>query len=225
MSSVIAAVAFVATALAQSFATGPVLQPEDAQELSAILAEATEEQDICYGWRVFVADDGNPSAGGTDIGSNLGPGTEPTSCPKWVVFQAEIHYTSESSEQYDSAAFDILSNLDRAPRHSQLEDLGISEGALLSDRDDLAVIDATSALPLLVADLGLAPPVALEPNTQALPASDRATGRPGSDWLRTHGSTLGLASFLLILGLGLGALALMRPTWITDLKEASSDAD
>jgi hypothetical protein len=60
----------------------PFLDQGDAAELANELAEATDEQGICYGWQVSVDDQsGGPS--GTDVGSNFGPGQEidATQCP------------------------------------------------------------------------------------------------------------------------------------------------
>ena len=68
------------------------------------------------------------------------------------------------------------------------------------------VANATLLLPALMAEKGLAPPITLEANTQALPSGDRATGTPGSDWMRKYGAAVGMAALTLIGGLGWAGL-------------------
>jgi hypothetical protein len=222
IASLLVAVAVVAGAQASN---SVLLDPNDATELAAVLADATETQDVCYGWRVTLSDQSSSGPDGTTSGSNAGVGESPITCSRWILFTAYITYTSEASEAQDSATFGIESNLPDAPDRGDLEDVGVSERALLSDRDDLTIINAVSALPLLAAERGIAPPVELEPNTAELPASDRPTGTPGSDWLRQNWTALGVAAVLLLLGIAMGALAVLRPTWVTDIKEATANVD
>ncbi|MGI8441236.1 MAG: hypothetical protein ACR2NV_13755 [Thermoleophilaceae bacterium] len=166
----------------------PLLEEPDAVELAQTLAEATAEQQVCYGWEVAVDDQSGEGAGGVEAGSSAGPGAplDRASCPRWAIFQGGVSYTSESSESEDSAEIAIDSNLARPPTVSQLEDLGYSEDDLLGDIDDQAVIDMTNALPLLVAEAGEAPYIPFEPPTEPVPASDRPNDGPGSDWLRNY---------------------------------------
>ena len=181
----------------------PVLEATDANELAQALAEATEDQDVCYGWEVTVNDYGG-GADGVDQGSSLGVGTSAntTECPRWVIFEARITYTSQASESEDSASFAVSTNVPGAPGSGDLRQNGISEGGLLGARDDEVVANATLLLPALMAEKGLAEPISLEANTQALPAEDRATGTPGSDWLRKYGAALAVAALVLLGGLG-----------------------
>jgi hypothetical protein len=183
----------------------PILAPDDAAELANALADATAEQDVCYGWVVTVNDNWEGRYSGADVGSNGGVGItvdDLAYCSRWVEFVATITYTPESSEAEDDASFSVVSNFtDIDP--GTLGDLGIDEGALLGDNDDLAIYNATAALPVLVADAGLAPPVTAEPATTAPPANDRLTGSPGSDFLRTYGPRLALAAVLLVAGAAL----------------------
>lgn len=189
----------------------PVLEAADATELAQSLAEATEDQDVCYGWEVTVRDYGG-SGDGIDQGSSLGVGKTANveECPKWVIFEASLVYTSASSESEDSASFAVSSNVPGAPTSADLRDNGISEGALLGNNDDQTVASATLLLPALMAEKGLAEPISLEPNTQALPADDRATGTPGSDWLRKYGAAVAVTALLLVGGLGWAAWILFR---------------
>lgn len=189
----------------------PVLETADANELAQALAEATEDQDVCYGWKVTVYDYGG-GAGGVDQGSSLGVGpTAITSeCSRWAVFEAELTYTSAASEAEDSASFSVRSNVPGGPTSDDLRNSGISEGGLLGNNDDQVVANATLLLPALMADRGLADPISLEANTQPLPSGDRATGTPGSDWTRKYGAALGVAVVILIGGLGWAAWILFR---------------
>lgn len=189
----------------------PILDPTDATELAQALAEATDDQDVCYGWKVTVNDYGG-SASGIDQGSSLGVGRtaiEPQ-CERYVVFQATLTYTSSTSEAEDSASFDVRSNIPGAPTASDLGSAGISEGGLLGGNDDQVVANAALLLPALVAEKGLAPPITLEANTQALPSGDRATGTPGSDWLRKYGAAAGVAAVVFAGGLGWAGWILFR---------------
>jgi hypothetical protein len=181
----------------------PVLETADATELAQALAEATEDQDVCYGWKVTVYDYGG-GADGIDQGSSLGVGQTAVQagCPRYVVFEAAVTYTSAASEAEDSARFDVVSNVPGAPSAADLRDNGISVGGLLGAHDDEVVANATLLLPALMAEKGLAEPISLEANTQPLPASDRATGTPGSDWLRKYGAAVAVAALMLLGGLG-----------------------
>ena len=181
----------------------PVLEAPDATELAQALAEATDDQDVCYGWDVTVNDYGG-SASGVDEGSSLGVGPTAieTECERYVIFEARITYTSQASESEDSASFVVRSNIPGAPTTGDLFDAGISTSGLLGGNDDQVVANAALMLPALVAEKGLAPPITLEANTEALPSGDRATGTPGSDWLRKYGAGAGMAALLLAGGLG-----------------------
>lgn len=178
----------------------PILEPADAEELAADLAEATAVQGICYGWLVELRDDGTGLTS-AEYGSSRGVGTrvQDPSCPRWMVFHANITYTAPSSESEDSASFSVLSNITGAPTEPDLRRIGIGGDALVGPDDDLAVINATLALPALAAEAGLARPLALEPNPGAIPPADKPTGRPGSDWTRSYGHFL-LLSGVLVLG-------------------------
>jgi hypothetical protein len=209
---IVAAIAVVAASLvlpAPPAGALPILDPGDAIELANTLAEATEEQGVCYGWIVTVQDDGG-SLSGVDRGSSLGPDSDPNAaaCAPRVVFVADLHYTSSMSESPDSATYHLESTLPGFDARS-LDPLGVSGSALLGGRDDLTVINATGLLPVLVAEQGLAPPVPAEETVGTIPATDRPTGKPSSDRLRTHGVAFGFAGFLVFGGLCWVGLALV----------------
>jgi hypothetical protein len=181
----------------------PILEIPDAEDLAASLAEATEVQGVCYGWDVYVTDQGS-GPGGRDLGSSRGPGSdaqEAEGCDRYVVFTAQLVYTSASSESEDSASFGVQSNIAGAPTSGDLRRFGISGNGLLGNHDDAVLANAVLALPALVAEAGLAPPVELEPNTEALPAGDGATGSPASDWMRQHGWTFAALVCLVAAGI------------------------
>jgi hypothetical protein len=204
----------------------PILEEGDAVELANKLAEATEEQGVCYGWVVNVQDDGG-SLSGVDTGSSLGPGRSPfdPSCAPYVVFVADLHYTSETSEAADRATYSIESNLPGFEARG-LDSLGISGSSLLGDKDDLVVANATALLPGLVAEQGLAPPIPIEeaPGT-TIPDADRPTNTPGSDRLRTYWPAFTFAGLLLLGGVvWLGLALFVRHMQQTDPDFALSEA-
>lgn len=187
----------------------PILDEGDAVELANKLAEATEEQGVCYGWSVDVQDDGG-SLSGTDTGSSLGPGRSPydPGCSPYVVFRASLHYTSEASEASDSATYSIDTNLPGFDARS-LDGLGISGNSLLGGNDDTVVANATALLPGLVAEQGLAPPILIEETAgTTIPAADRPTNTPGSDLWRTHWAAYSFSGLLLLGGLAWVGVAL-----------------
>lgn len=213
--------------LATPAAALPVLEEADAVELANSLAEATAEQDICYGWQVRVDDQGG-GASGIDAGSNLGPTTpvDPAACDRYVVFDADIVYTSELSDREDAAAFTVLSNIAGAPGAAELREVGISTAALLGDDDDAEVGDAVLALPALVAAEGLAPFVPAEPNTGTIPAADGPTGSPGqSDWLRQNGAGVLGGGALIVAGLGWAAWSAFGATRTTGTTSTTRSPD
>ena len=157
-SSVLLAAVVLVLALPARASAVPLLEPADGAELAQTLAEATEEQDVCYGWAIEVVDDsGGPS--GTDVGSSLGPGrrVDRTRCPRWVELVGTVTYTSETSESEDSADAGVVGNLPRTPTLADLEELGYPTDRLIDDDNDEALVDMVGALPLLVAAGGRPP--------------------------------------------------------------------
>jgi hypothetical protein len=182
-------------------AANPVLDPEDDAEVAQALAEATEVQDVCYGY-VLAVDDGDTGEwGGTYAASSAGEGvraTEADGCRNGVVeLVARITYTSDFSEAEDSASWELVSDV---PGLSigDVEDQGLSSGDLLDDGASAATLqNAVLSLPRLGAERAGLQPVVLEPNASPLPEGARPTGTPGSDWLREN---------LVLLALSIGAV-------------------
>ena len=170
-----------------------IVSPRDAAELAQTLAEAQEDQDVCYGWNVT-----NNFSSSSDVGSSTsGPGVALVSlqntCPKGaVILEGNIHYSCASCESSDSASVSIASNLANPPTVGDLERLGLKAGDLTGDKDDTTLVNMVNALPLLVADRGNAAYVEYE-QTKTVPPADHATDKPGSDLLRD--SWLGLLFF------------------------------
>ena len=165
----------------------PLLEPADGEELAQTLAEATDEQGVCYGWAIEVLDQsGGPS--GTDAGSSSGPGraVDRFRCRRWVELAGTITYTSEASEAEDSAGVEVRGNLARTPTARHLEDLGYPADRLTDDDNDEVLIDMVGALPLLVASAGQAPYVPFEEPARPPPGGDRPDAGPGSDWWRNY---------------------------------------
>lgn len=169
-----------------------IFDPADADELAAVLAEATQTQNVCYGWHVTVNDVGVVSE---STGSNRGVGQR-VDCPTYVEFVADITYTSESSESEDSATHYIMSSSDR-PSTADLNALGIDFDELTGENPDVVIAKAVTALPLLAADAGMAQAIEAAPETGAAPADAQLTDDPDSDWWRANGGTLTWALILL----------------------------
>ena len=157
-----------------SAGAGTLLQPADEAELAQSLADAAEDQDVCYGWKVFI----NGSV--TDQGSSLGPGRPVGAggCQRFALLEASLHYACDSCEGDDSGAIRIDSNLPHPPTVQDLSDLGYHAADLVGDKDDVTLENMVGALPLITAQRGDAPFVAYEPAT-SVPAKDGPTNTPG----------------------------------------------
>ena len=200
---------------APASAANPVLDPEDDAEVAAALAEATEVQDVCYGY-VLAVDDGDTGEwGGTYAASSAGEGVraaEADGCRDGVVeLVARITYTSDFSEAEDSASWDLVSDVPGLSI-SDVEEQGLSSGDLLDDGASAATLqNAVLSLPRLAAERAGLQPVVLEPNASPLPAGAEPTGTPGSDWLREHAVLLAGCVLLLLAGVGLLVSSFRRP--------------
>lgn len=198
---------------APAAAADVVFDPADAAELAAELAEATEAQDVCYGWTVRI-DDAAGVETGVSTGSSFGAGVSlqappARACSTLVEFVARITYTSAASESSDAAAFEVIST-PAGPTTDDLAGLGLFDsGDLVGDEVDAAVARAVTALPQLAAEAGIAPPLVAEPEPRAAPGAGTLSDDPGSDYLRRAGGLLALGAVLLIGGTAFGAHALM----------------
>ncbi len=205
----------VASALARaapSIAPAALLEPADAGELAQTLADATEAQDVCYGWYADV--DGAP-----ETGSSFGPDVDVLSrpCERWVRLVATIDYVPEYAEGEDSARVDVSSSFPNGPTARDLADLGLTSAGLLGENDDVTLMGMVEALPLLTADRAGVPYVPAPETTTPVPAQDVPTGAPAtSDWLRTRWELLVACAGAIVLGgllvvRGLAARTLRRP--------------
>ena len=197
-----------------------VFDPADADELASVLAEATADQDVCYGWDVQVDD--AVAGRSASVGSNFGAGKPLSSgeCPKTVQFNAYITYTSESSESEDSASYDVISS-PGGPSKADMDGLDIDFGGLTGEDVDAVVGKAVAALPLLAADKGMADPIEAAPETGTAPADAQLTDDPGSDWWRNNGGAT-LWGVGLLLGGGIfawWAFRTSRTTWRAQQRE------
>jgi hypothetical protein len=175
----------------------PILESADATELASTLTEASQAQGgICYGWQVEVTDpDG---AGGTEVGSSAGAGkaVDTVICRSYVVLSALVTYTSEFSESEDSASWRLQTSFAELSS-SDLDRFGNPED-LLGDNDDVRLFDTVKALPLLVSDKGLAPPIQLEASTEPVPEAAGLTGTPANDRLRANAAVIVLLVILIV---------------------------
>jgi hypothetical protein len=178
---------------------GILLDAADRVELAQALAEATEESGVCFGYEVQLG-------GNTETLTNAGPDKLPetaTGCPKGSVeLDVNIIYTAESSESNDSASFRIdtdVPGLTSSAALRRLKDLtGIDDDDFLGDKDDLALRNATAALPLLL-DGATPAELPAASTTASAPNGDRLTNPPASDWIRAHGLGIGIAFAVLLL--------------------------
>src|ERR1051326_4389433 len=159
--AVLGGVLFLGAAPGAGAQADPVFDPEDAQDLANLLADATATQDVCYGWIVQIADVTNRSQE-RSTGSNFGPGrsldTAGASCRYVVQFTADIVYARESSDFDDSASWSVTSR-PRGPGTADLDRLGlVDEGGLVGEAPDAAVSRAVAALPPRAANAGIAAP-------------------------------------------------------------------
>lgn len=188
---------------------GILLEAADRVELAQSLAEATEESGVCFGYRLTL---GSTLEVLSNAGPNRGPDQARDCQEGRVELQVSIVYTAESSEAEDSASFRVLTDvpgLTGSAATRRLRDLsGVDEGDLLGEDDDLALRNATAALPLLLD--GATPAELPAPSTTAAtPNGDRLTGSPASDWIRAHGLGIGVAVALLVLALVLLVVGLV----------------
>lgn len=190
---------------------GILLDAADRVELASALAEATEESGVCFGYTVRLG--GSGASDRDERLSNAGPDRTPdrAECPKGAVeLQVSITYTSESSESEDSAGFSVSTDVPGLTDATQrLKDLsGVDEGDFTGSKDDLALRNATAALPLLLD--GATPAELPAPAADGkAPNGDRLTGSPASDWFREHWLGLLIGALLLILALFLLAGGLL----------------
>jgi len=180
-------IALLLAACVAAPAQAGVLTVDDATDLAQSLADAQEEQDVCYGWEITNNFDGTPDVGSSNTGPGVPLAEIDSSCSKGVVVLAgSIDYSCSSCEAEDSASVSIRSSgMDNPPTVGDLENLGLKAGDLTGDKDDTTLVNMVNALPLLVADRGNAPYVPYEQAPAAeVPPADRATGKPGSDFVR-----------------------------------------
>ncbi|WP_346117610.1 hypothetical protein [Micromonospora coerulea] len=144
-----------------SSTTVPAPAADERADTVPILAAAFTSQGICYGWRLTDY----PTV--TSVGSNLGDGTavgEDPRCSRWIEVEADVTYTSESSEAADHATVRVKGSddIDAAALRTVergLERFGLDADAFIDD-PGWAVTRAATTLPLLAAEAGLAAPAA-----------------------------------------------------------------
>jgi hypothetical protein len=189
------AAAILLCALVPAAARADVIADADEQELTQTLAEAQEEQGICYAYLVTV------NGATTDSGSSTGgPGQalDRARCPQFAQLRADLTYTCDSCEGEDSASYEIATNLADPPTIDDLRRLGYDDGDLLGDRDDQSIVDMTLALALLASEKGA--PVIPFATVTDVPSGDVPTDHPSSDFLRKNWYVLVLCAFVILLG-------------------------
>ncbi len=180
-----------------------VLPPEAARQLTQILQRAQQVQGVCYGYQ-FTLDDNFEGGVSQDVGSGAGVGVPVDSqagCSRTVRLDAQITYTSSTSEAEDSASVSIDTAIEGVNR-DQLQRLGYDSSDLLGDQDAQAAFNMVAALPVLVAEAGAAPYVPFEEAAQPPTPQARASASPGSDFVRAAWPGLVLGGLLVLGGIG-----------------------
>jgi hypothetical protein len=175
----------------------PLLTPQDAADLTESLADAQAKQGVCYGYVVTI--NGTVTDQGSSTGG-AGRALDRERCGRgFASLEANLVYTCETCDGEDSALVNIVSSFPDPPTTEDLEGFGLQSGDLLGEQDDTTLFNMVGALPLLVADRGLAQPVGFEA-PERVAATDRPTGSPGSDFLRDAWPLLALSAFLVLMG-------------------------
>ncbi|MFI0791878.1 hypothetical protein ACH4OY_04120 [Micromonospora rubida] len=182
--------------------TVPAPAADERADTVPILVQAATSQGICYGWRLE-----SYYGSVVSVGSNLGDGVavvDNPACPRWVEVTAEVQYTSESSESSDSAIVDVTgsTDIDRSDLYAVengLKRFGLDDDAFVDD-PGWAVCRAAVALPLLIAEAGVAEPAATPAAAPGSPVSPLPAA--GSDfWRDRWGWLLATAGLLLVTAL------------------------
>ncbi|MEV0004277.1 hypothetical protein AB0H28_18620 [Micromonospora sp. NPDC050980] len=174
-----------------------------------LLASAFSGQGICYGWAL------HDYSTEISVGSNLGdqvPVRDDPRCPRWIEVSAVVRYTSASSESQDSASIGVdgsadIDPADLYPIASGLSRFGLDEDAFV-DEPGWAITRATTVLPLLAAEVGLADPAPApsaavpEPTgtPQPLPSAGNDLLRDRWGWLLTAAGLLLVAALFIAVG-------------------------
>jgi hypothetical protein len=120
--------------------------------------------------------------GGVEYGSNLGIGIDPRQlpdrCAKWAVLEADYTYSRTSqSWSYGSSTIETNLDLEQTSSYDLESILGQTGG---EEPDDIVgsnaiarLADQIGAMPMLVSDEGLAPPVPAPADQTAPPPGDR----------------------------------------------------
>ncbi|WP_018254821.1 hypothetical protein [Salinispora mooreana] len=209
--AVVLATAVAAVALTEE--NSLVVPPPTATEQNdtvALLRDAAEQQDICYGWELEQWDGEIVSAG-----SNLGAGISVVGhpqCPRWLRVAATVEYTPESSEVEDFAAVAVEGSSEFTYDHllglaAGLSRFGLDEAAFLQE-PGWAVTRAAVSLPLLVVERGVASPEPLV--TSAPVAAPSPPPAAGSDLWRERSGWLIGATGMMLIGVLLVAVGLVQ---------------
>lgn len=187
---------------------GTAVPGPDATEVAdtvAVLSAAAEAQGICYGWR--LQDGTNVVSVGSNLGDQVEVDSDPVRCPRWMEVVADVIYTPETSEAYDSASVwvDSSEDIDERAFTDEFDGLGLGESDFI-DEPGWAITRAAVTLPLLAAEAGLAPaaPVAAaEPTVAPSPLPDAGSDLWRDRWgyFLTGSAMLLVAVFLVVIGL------------------------
>lgn len=189
---------------APAFAALQIVDPADSAELREIMAEATQEQGVCYAWSLNLDDQYTGQGGLQDSGTTATPG----GCAKGSVsLTGTVTYSCSTCEGGDFAQVSLQGSGVSivASSDDYLDMLGLGEDDLLADEgDDVAWLNMVGALPLMVSENNPSVP-APEFDDTIYPADDASpTNTPSAlgDWFRTYGWTVAI----ILLGIGLLAV-------------------
>lgn len=197
--------ACVGVGIVNSDSSSSIVPPPTATERAdtvAVLKRNAEAQGICYGWQL------QESGQVISVGSNLGDGVPVASggptCPRWVQINANVTWTSSSSELSDYASIWMESSRDIDTTdilgvQRELERFGLTNDVFIDD-PGWATTRAAVVLPLLMVERGAVGPVPAD--TAAPAAAPSPLPAAGNDlWRDRWGYTLAVAGLLLVTAL------------------------
>ncbi len=209
----IAVVAVLGAVVAAGVLTGDsslVVPPPTTTEQNdtvALLRDAAEQQDICYGWELRQGD-GDVVSSGSNLGVDISVVDHPQ-CPRWLRVAATVAYTPESSEAEDSARVVVDGSPDFVndlfALETSLSRFGLDGAAFLAE-PGWAVTRAAVSLPLLVVERGAVSPEPVVTSAPVaapspLPAASSDLWRERSGWLIGATGMVLIAVLLVVVGL------------------------
>ncbi|GAA2509750.1 hypothetical protein [Pilimelia columellifera] len=173
-----------------------VPMPDETQSaaLAAQLALASDQQSVCYGWRL----DGDQRS---SAGSNLGPGIDvqqdPGRCPRWVQLTVSVSYATTGDGSADIAVTSTAGLPGGSNALAGLSRFGVDEAAFVAD-PVWALVKGASSLPLLAVETGTVDPALAPPDPAPTDAPAAMPDAGGDLWRDRAGYLVGAAILLAV---------------------------